>query len=220
MLLQLDCCSVARSCPPFATQWIAVHEASYPPLSPGVCSNWCPLNRWCHPTVSSSVAPFFCPQSFPASGSFSMSWLFTSDGQRIGASASVSVLPVNIQGWFPLGWTGWISLQSKGLSRAFSNTTVQKQLGKESNSVLKGEPGTQPLSPSLPLYPSLSSLLFSSQSTLSLTHLCSPFPRVLPLVPFGLSDKPCNNAVPFTATRMGWYLQAYHPFTLTIYTHS
>ena len=93
----------------------------------GAYSNSCPLSRWCHPTISSSVVLFAsCPQSFPASGSFPMSQFFTSGGQSIGASASASVLPINIQDWFPLGWTGWISLQSKGLSRVFSNTTVQK----------------------------------------------------------------------------------------------
>ena len=92
-----------------------------------VYPNSCPLSRWCHPTVSSSVVPFFsCPQSFPASGSFQMRWFFTSGGQSIGVSASTSVLPVNTQDWSPLGWTGWIFLQSKGLSRVFSNTTVQK----------------------------------------------------------------------------------------------
>ena len=91
------------------------------------CSNSCPLSRWCHPTISSSVFPFSsCLQSFPASGSFPMSQFFSSGGQRIGVSASASVLPMNIQDWFPLGWTGCISLQSKGLSRVFSNTTVQK----------------------------------------------------------------------------------------------
>ena len=88
-----------------------------PSPSPGVCSNSSSLSWWCHPTISSSVAPFSsCPQSFPASVSFPVSWLFTSGGQSIGASASASVLPMNIQDWFPLGWTGWISLQSKGLS--------------------------------------------------------------------------------------------------------
>ena len=93
----------------------------------GVYPNSFPLSRWCHPTISSSVAPFSsCLQSFPASGSFQMSQFFTSGGQRIRVSASASVLPVNIQDWFPLGWTGWISLQSKGLSRIFSNTTAQK----------------------------------------------------------------------------------------------
>ena len=89
--------------------------------------NSCPLSRWFYPTISSFVVPFSsCPQSFPASGSFQMSQHFTSGGQSIGISASASVLPMNTQGWSPLGWTGWISLQSKGLSRVFSNTTVQK----------------------------------------------------------------------------------------------
>ena len=109
--------------------------------TPGVYLNSCPLSRWCHPTISSSVIPFSsCPQSFPASGSFQMSQLFTSGGQSIGASALTSVLPMNTQDWSPLGWTGWISLQSKGLSRVFSNTTVQNhqwfgaQLSSQSNS--------------------------------------------------------------------------------------
>ena len=94
---------------------------------PGVYSNSCPLSRWRHPTISPSVIPFSsCRQSFSASGIFPRSLLLSSDGQSIGASASASVLPENIQDWFPLGWTGWISLQSKGLSRVFSNTTVQK----------------------------------------------------------------------------------------------
>ena len=89
--------------------------------------NPCPLSWWCHPTISSSVILFSsCPQSFPAPGSFQMSQLFASGGQKIGVSASTSVLPMNTQDWFPLGWTGGISLQSKGLSRVFSNTTVQK----------------------------------------------------------------------------------------------
>ena len=91
------------------------------------CSNSCPLSQWCHPTISSSVVPFFfCLQFFPASGSFAVSQLFASGGQMIRASASASVLPMNIQDWFPLGLTGLISLQSKGLSRVFSNTTVHK----------------------------------------------------------------------------------------------
>ena len=98
-----------------------------PSPTPRVSSNSCPMSRWGHPTISSSVVPFAsCPQSFPVSGSFPMSQLFTSGGQSIGASTSASVLPMNNQDWFPLGWTGWISLQSKGLSRVFSNTTVQK----------------------------------------------------------------------------------------------
>ena len=98
-----------------------------PSLSPRVCSNSCPLNWWCHPTISSSVTHFSSyPQSFPASGSFPMSQLLASGGQSIGVSASTSILPMNTQDWSRLGWTGWISLQSKGLSRVFSNTTVQK----------------------------------------------------------------------------------------------
>ena len=99
----------------------------YPSPSPRACSNSCPLSQWCHPTISFSIVPFpSCLQSFPASGSFPMSQFFASGGQSIGVSASASVLPMNIQDWFPLGLTGWISLQSKGLSRVFSNTTVQK----------------------------------------------------------------------------------------------
>ena len=98
-----------------------------PPPIPRVYPNPSSSSRWCHPTISSSVVPFSsCPQSFPASGSFPMSQLFASDGQSIGVSASTSVLPVNTQDWSPLGWTGWISLRSKGLSRVFSNTTVQR----------------------------------------------------------------------------------------------
>ena len=99
-----------------------------PSLSPGVCSNSCPLSRWCHPTISSSVIPVSsCLQCFPASGSFPMSGLFATGGESFRVSASASVLPMNIQGWFPLGLTGLISLQSKGFSRVFSNTTVRKQ---------------------------------------------------------------------------------------------
>ena len=98
----------------------------WPSPTPRVYTNSGPLSWWCHPTISSSVIPFSCPQSFPASGSFPMSQLFPLGGQSIVVSASTSVLPVNTQDWSPLGWTGWISLQSKGLSRVFSNTTVQK----------------------------------------------------------------------------------------------
>ena len=98
-----------------------------PTPTPGAYLNSCPLSRWCHPTVSSSVVPFnSCPQSFPASGSFQMSQLFASGGQSIGVSASTSVLPMNTQDWSPLGWTGWVSLQFRGLSSVFSNTRVQK----------------------------------------------------------------------------------------------
>ena len=112
-----------------------------PSPTPGVYPNPCPLCQWCHPTISPSVVPVSsCPQSFPASGSFQMSHLFTSGGQSIGVSASTSVPPMNTQDWSPLGWTGWISSQSKGLARVFSNTTLQKhqffyaQLSLQSNS--------------------------------------------------------------------------------------
>ena len=109
----------------FATLWIA--RPPCPSPTPGVYSNSCPSSRWCHPAISSSVVPFSsCPQSLPASGSFPMSQLFAWGGQSIGASASTSVPPMNTQDWSPLGWTDWISLQSKELSRVFSNTTVQK----------------------------------------------------------------------------------------------
>ena len=110
------------------------HESQHarPPCpwpTPRVHPNPCPMSWWCHPTISSSVIPVSsCPQSFPASGSFQTSQLYVSGGQSIGVSASASVLPMNTQDWSPLGWTGWISLQSKGLSRVFSNTTVQKHL--------------------------------------------------------------------------------------------
>ena len=98
-----------------------------PSPSPRICSNSHPLHQQCHPTISSSVVPFSsCLQSFPASGSFLMSWLFATGGLSIEASALASILPMNIQGWFPLGLTGLISLLSKGLSRVFSNTTVQR----------------------------------------------------------------------------------------------
>ena len=111
----------------FVTPWTAAHPASLSITNSRLYSNSCPASRWCHPTISSSVVPFSsCLQSFPASGSFQMSQIFTSGGQSIGVSASTSVLPMNIQDWSPLGWTGWISLLSKGLSRVFSNTTGQK----------------------------------------------------------------------------------------------
>ena len=141
------------SCPTlFATPWIAAHQAtlSITP-TPGVYSNSCPSSWWCHPAISSSVVPFSpCPQSLPASGSFPMSQLFAWGGQSTGVSASVSVLPMNTQDWSPLGCTGWISLQSKGLSRVFSNTTVQKhqffgtQFSSQSNSHIHTWPLEKP----------------------------------------------------------------------------
>ena len=116
----------------FVSDSLQPHELQHarlpcPSPTPGIQPNPCPLIRWCHPTISSSIVPFSsCPQSFLALRSFQMSQIFTSAGQSIEVSASTSVLPMNNQDWSPLGWTGWISLQSKGLSRVFSNTTVQK----------------------------------------------------------------------------------------------
>ena len=120
--------SVTQSCP---TLWdptdCSTLRPPCPSPIPGAYSNSCPLSRWCHPTISSFVIPFSsCLQAFPASGSFPMSHFFSSGGQSNGVSASALGLPMNIQNWFPLGLTGWISLLSKGLSRVFSNTTVQK----------------------------------------------------------------------------------------------
>ena len=110
----------------FATPWTTAHQASLSIIKHEFYPNSCPLSRWCHLTISPSVVPFSSHlHSFPTSGSFQMSQLLESDGQNIGVSASTSVLPMNTQDWSPLGWTGWISLQSKGLSRVFSNTTVQ-----------------------------------------------------------------------------------------------
>ena len=123
----------------FATPWLQHARLLTPPLSPKVCSNSCPLSRWCYLTISSSVISFsFNLQSFPASGSFQMSQLCTSGGQIIGASALASVLPMNIQDWFPLGLTGLISLLSKGLSRVFSSTSVFKGINSLVLSLLYG----------------------------------------------------------------------------------
>ena len=120
--------SVAQLCPTLWDHHGLQHARSpCPSPTPRVYSYSCAQSRCCHPTVSSSVVPFSSRlRSSPASGSFQMSQLFASGGQSIGVSASTSVLPMNIQDWFSLGWTGWISLQSKGLSRVFSNTTVQE----------------------------------------------------------------------------------------------
>ena len=124
-----------------------------PSPTPGVYSDSCPSSQWCHPSISSSVVPFSsCPQSLPASGSFTMSQLFAWGGQSIGVSALASVLPFNTQDWWsPSEWTGWISLQSKGLSRVFSNTTVQKhqffgaQLSSQSSSHIHTWPLEKPV---------------------------------------------------------------------------
>ena len=122
-----------------------------PSPTTGVYPNSCPLSQWCHPAISSFVVPFSsCPQSLPASGSFPMSQLFARGGQSIGVSASASVFPMNTLDWSPLRWTGWISLQSKGLSRVFSNTIVQKhqffgtQLSSQSNSHIHSWPLEKP----------------------------------------------------------------------------
>ena len=121
--VQFSCSVVSDSLWPYESQHA---RPPCPSPTPGVHSNSCASSQWCHPTISSSVIPFFsCPQSIPASGSFPVSQLFAWGGQSIGVSVSASVLPMNTQDW-SLGRTGWISLQSKGLSRVFSNTTVQK----------------------------------------------------------------------------------------------
>ena len=118
---------VTQLCPTLQPHELQHARPPCPSPTPGVHPNSCPLSQWCHPAISSSVIPFSsCPQSLPASESFPMSQLFTWGGQSIGDSALASVLPKNTQDWSPLEWTGWISLQSKGLSRVFSNTTVQK----------------------------------------------------------------------------------------------
>ena len=129
----------------FVTPWIA--RPPCPSPTHGVHQNPCPLSRWCHPAILFSVIPFSCPQWFPASGSFQISQLFASGGQRIGVSASTSVLQMNTQDWSPLGWTGWISLQSKGLSRVFSSTRVQKHqfFGTQLSSQSKSHNCTWPL---------------------------------------------------------------------------
>ena len=121
---QFSCSVVSDSLQPHESQHA---RPPCPSPTPGVHSNSRPSSRWCHPAISSSIVPFsFCPQSFPASESFSMNQLFTWGGQSTGVSALASFLPKNTQGWSLLKWTGWISLQPKGLSRVFSNTTVQK----------------------------------------------------------------------------------------------
>ena len=120
------CCSITKSCQTLWPHGLQHTRLPCPSLSPWVCSDSCPLSQWYHPTISSSVVPFSCRQSFPASGSFPVSRLVTSGVQSIVASTSTSVLPMNIQDWFPLGLTGWISLLFKGLSRVFSSTRMPK----------------------------------------------------------------------------------------------
>ena len=146
--VQFSCSVMSESLQPHGLQHA---RPPCPSPTPRVYSNSCPLSWWCHPTVSSFVIPFSsCLQSFPASESLQMSQFFASGGQSVGVSASISVLPMNIQDWFPLGWTGWISLKSKGLSRVFSNTTVQKhqffgaQPSSQSNSHIHTWPQEKP----------------------------------------------------------------------------
>ena len=151
LLNKYEFSSVAQSCPALWPHGLQHARPLCPSPTPRVYSNSCLLSQWCHSTVSSSVIHFSsCLQSFPASGAFQMSQFFTSGGQNIGVSASASVLPRNIQDWFPLWWTGWISLQFKGLSRVFSNTTVQKhqffstKLSSQSNSHIHTWPLEKP----------------------------------------------------------------------------
>ena len=126
-MLRIYCCSMAKSCPTLAPHGLQQARLLSPSPFPGVCPNSRPSSQWCHPTMSSFVTPFSsCLQSFPASASSPMSQLFKSGGQSTGVSASASVLPINIQDWFPLGLTALISLLSKGLSRVFSSTTLRK----------------------------------------------------------------------------------------------
>ena len=146
--VQFSCSVVSDSLQPHESQHA---RPPCPTPTPGVHSNSCPSSRWCHPAISSSVIPFSsCPQSLPASGSFLMSQLFIWSGQSIGVSALASVLPMNTQDWSHLEWTGWISLQSKGLSRVFSNTTVQNHqffgvwLSSQSNSHIHRWPLEKP----------------------------------------------------------------------------
>ena len=148
VMVQFSCLVVYHSLQPREPQHT---RPPCPSPTPGVHPNPCPSSWWCHPTISSSVVRFSsCPQSFPASGSFQMIQLFASGGQSTGVSASTSVLPMNTQDWSPLGWTGWICLQSKGLSRVFSNTTVQKhqffgaQLSSQSHSHIHTWPLEKP----------------------------------------------------------------------------
>ena len=147
-LVQFSCSVVSDSLRPLESQHV---RPPCPSPTPRVYSNSCPLSLWCHPAISSSVVPFSsCPQSLPASKSFPMSQFFAWGGQSTRVSALASVLLMNTQDWSPLGWTGWISLQSKGLSRVFSNTTVQKhqvfsaQLSSPSNSHIHTWPLEKP----------------------------------------------------------------------------
>ena len=155
MYKQIKDFSSVQFSPSVVSNCLRPHELQHerppcPSPTPGVHSNSCPSSQWCHPAISSSVILFSCPKSLPASGSFPMSQLFAWGGQSIGVSASASFLPMNTEDWSPLEWTGWISLQSKGLSRVFSNTTVQKhqffdtQPSSQSNSHIHTWPQEKP----------------------------------------------------------------------------
>ena len=151
MIIQFSSVQLLRRVWLFVTPWTAAHQASLSTTNSWSLPNPCPFSWWCHPTISSSVVPFSsCSQSFPGSGSFPVSQFFTSGGQSIGVSASAAVLLMNTQDWSPLEWTGWTSWQSKGLSRVFSNTTVQKhqffgaQLSSQSNSHMHISPLEKP----------------------------------------------------------------------------
>ena len=154
LFMHISSVKFSHLCPTLPTSLITARQASLSITTPGVYPNSCPSSRWCHPAMSHFVIPFSsCPQHpppQPSIGSFSMSQLFAWGGQSTGVSALPSVLPMNTQDWSPLGWTGWISLQSKGLSRVFSNTTVQKhqffdaQLSSQSNSHIHTWPLEKP----------------------------------------------------------------------------
>ena len=152
VFIQFSSVQLLSHVPLFVTPWTAARQASLFITNSWSLPNSCPLSQWCHPTISSSVVPIpsSCLQSFPASGSFPMSQFFLSGGQGIGVSASASILPKYTQDWSPLGWTGWISLKSKGLSKVFSNTTVQKhqffdtQPSSQSNSNIHTWPQEKP----------------------------------------------------------------------------
>ena len=174
----------------------SLHELQHtrppcPSPAPRVYPNSCPFSQWCHPAISSSVVPFSsCPQSLPASGSFPVSQLFASAGQSTGVSASASVFPMNTQDWSPLGWTGWISLQSKGFSRVFSNTTVQNASSVHLSSVAQSGPTLcDPMNCSMPGLPVHHQLLeftqtSSIESMMPSSHLilCRPL-LLLPAIP-------------------------------------
>ena len=170
--VQFSCSVMSNSLRPHGLQHA---RPPCPSPAPGVCSNSCPSSQWCYPTISSSVIPFSsCLQSFPASGSFPVSQFFASGGQSTGASASASVLPVNIQDWFPLGLTGLISSQSKGLSRVFSNTTVLKPQFFSAHWLWIGQTWANFLANPIPLSCRNVTKLYPLEDEKKINHLCSP----------------------------------------------